>query len=285
MWVTYNAEATKADVDALAAKVKKTPYTLMSPVDDQADPIMLTAWGHQRTVTGASDPDVDTVLREVRAGRADARAGCRLHGRAAGQSPEALGLIAGAAALLRGARRGRCDHLRRRRGTTAADGTAPAAELRGRRVRAGHGGAPPAGRRDVVHRARPHRGRGGAAARVRHRADAGQPARHDDRLAGPVGAAEGVLRTDGLDGHGGMAMLRHSRKDGALMPGMATDAELKKLGTLNGKQAEILYLQLMTDHHKGGVHMAEGCVDQCTVGVGEAARPGHGRSAAVGDRR
>ncbi|WP_133909936.1 DUF305 domain-containing protein [Streptomyces sp. NBC_00582] len=56
-------------------------------------------------------------------------------------------------------------------------------------------------------------------------------------------------------------------EDGALMPGMATDTELKKLGTLNGKQAEVFYLQLMTAHHKGGIHMAEGCVAKCTVGV------------------
>jgi uncharacterized protein (DUF305 family) len=62
---------------------------------------------------------------------------------------------------------------------------------------------------------------------------------------------------------GGMA----SGKDGALMPGMATNTELKKLGELSGKQAEIFYLQLMTDHHKGGVHMAEGCVEKCKVGV------------------
>ncbi|MEV6291010.1 DUF305 domain-containing protein [Streptomyces sp. NPDC051896] len=57
------------------------------------------------------------------------------------------------------------------------------------------------------------------------------------------------------------------RGDGSLMPGMATDTELRKLQSLNGKQAEILYLQLMTDHHKGGIHMAEGCVAKCTVGV------------------
>ncbi|TVZ99522.1 MULTISPECIES: DUF305 domain-containing protein [unclassified Streptomyces] len=56
-------------------------------------------------------------------------------------------------------------------------------------------------------------------------------------------------------------------KDGALMPGMATNTELNKLQSLSGKQAEILYLQLMTDHHKGGIHMAEGCVAKCTVGV------------------
>ncbi|GAA2228226.1 DUF3105 domain-containing protein [Streptomyces indiaensis] len=64
VWVTYNADAGKADVDALAAKVKKTPYTLMSPVDDQKDPIMLSAWGHQRTVTGAKDPNVDAFFEK-----------------------------------------------------------------------------------------------------------------------------------------------------------------------------------------------------------------------------
>jgi uncharacterized protein (DUF305 family) len=58
-----------------------------------------------------------------------------------------------------------------------------------------------------------------------------------------------------------------SGKDGALMPGMATNSEMKKLDSLQGKQAEVFYLQLMTDHHKGGIHMAEGCVDKCTVGV------------------
>ncbi|MGW7209036.1 DUF3105 domain-containing protein [Streptomyces sp. NPDC054837] len=59
VWVTYTSKAKKADIDALAAKVKKTPYTLMSPYEKQAAPIMLTAWGHQRTVTSASDANVD----------------------------------------------------------------------------------------------------------------------------------------------------------------------------------------------------------------------------------
>ncbi|MET7700292.1 DUF3105 domain-containing protein [Streptomyces sp. NPDC005485] len=59
VWVTYNSKASDADVKALAAKVKKTPYTLMSPVADQKDPIMMSAWAHQRTVTSASDPNVD----------------------------------------------------------------------------------------------------------------------------------------------------------------------------------------------------------------------------------
>ncbi|MET9252920.1 DUF3105 domain-containing protein [Streptomyces sp. NPDC003717] len=64
VWVTYTSKAPKADVEALAAKVKKTPYSLMSPDDKQADPIMLSAWGHQRTVTGASDPNVDKFFAQ-----------------------------------------------------------------------------------------------------------------------------------------------------------------------------------------------------------------------------
>ncbi|MFF9276062.1 DUF305 domain-containing protein [Streptomyces griseosporeus] len=64
-------------------------------------------------------------------------------------------------------------------------------------------------------------------------------------------------------GMGGMP----EAKDGALMPGMATNSDLRKLRSLSGRQAEVFYLQLMTDHHKGGIHMAEGCVERCTVGV------------------
>jgi uncharacterized protein (DUF305 family) len=44
--------------------------------------------------------------------------------------------------------------------------------------------------------------------------------------------------------------------DGALMPGMATDTEMERLRESTGRDAEILYLQLMIDHHRGGVEMA-----------------------------
>lgn len=54
-------------------------------------------------------------------------------------------------------------------------------------------------------------------------------------------------------------------KPGALMPGMATKEELERLGSAEGRDAEVLYLQLMTDHHKGGVAMAQGCASQCTT--------------------
>jgi uncharacterized protein (DUF305 family) len=56
-------------------------------------------------------------------------------------------------------------------------------------------------------------------------------------------------------------------EDGALMPGMATNTQLAELGKASGRQAELLYLRLMIAHHKGGVHMAEGCVKRCVVGA------------------
>ncbi|MZD09751.1 DUF3105 domain-containing protein [Streptomyces sp. SID5785] len=62
VWVTYTGKAADADLKALEKKVRATPYSLMSPVEDQKDPIMLSAWGHQRTVKSASDPAVDAFF-------------------------------------------------------------------------------------------------------------------------------------------------------------------------------------------------------------------------------
>ncbi|MFJ3144252.1 DUF3105 domain-containing protein [Streptomyces halstedii] len=58
VWVTYNDKADDADVKALAERVGKTPYSLMSPVADQKDPLVLSAWGKQVTVKSASDARV-----------------------------------------------------------------------------------------------------------------------------------------------------------------------------------------------------------------------------------
>jgi uncharacterized protein (DUF305 family) len=59
----------------------------------------------------------------------------------------------------------------------------------------------------------------------------------------------------------------HEAHDGSLMPGMATNTELDQLRKARGKQAEILYLQLMTDHHKGGITMAQACGKLCAPGT------------------
>ncbi|MEU6085809.1 DUF3105 domain-containing protein [Streptomyces sp. NPDC047085] len=69
VWVTYTGKASKADVDALAAKVKKTPYSLMSPYENQDAPLVLSAWGHQVNVKSASDPAVNKFFSTYVQGR------------------------------------------------------------------------------------------------------------------------------------------------------------------------------------------------------------------------
>ncbi|GII55350.1 DUF305 domain-containing protein [Planotetraspora thailandica] len=41
------------------------------------------------------------------------------------------------------------------------------------------------------------------------------------------------------------------------MPGMASEADLNRLRAAQGKDAEVLFLQLMIRHHEGGVEMAQ----------------------------
>ncbi|MFG2594290.1 DUF305 domain-containing protein [Streptomyces sp. NPDC048438] len=44
--------------------------------------------------------------------------------------------------------------------------------------------------------------------------------------------------------------------DGSLMPGMATDTQLEALRAAEGRDAEVLFLRLMTVHHRAGADMA-----------------------------
>lgn len=60
--------------------------------------------------------------------------------------------------------------------------------------------------------------------------------------------------------HGG-----HETTSGSLMPGMATRTDIDQLSKARGEEAEVLFLQLLTAHHAGGVTMARACVKQCTV--------------------
>jgi uncharacterized protein (DUF305 family) len=41
------------------------------------------------------------------------------------------------------------------------------------------------------------------------------------------------------------------------MPGMATDEQLEELGAAGGADADRLFVELMSAHHQGGIHMAE----------------------------
>ncbi|MER7200984.1 hypothetical protein CG723_41720 [Streptomyces sp. CB01635] len=47
-----------------------------------------------------------------------------------------------------------------------------------------------------------------------------------------------------------------NRREGVLMPGTASRAELDTLRGARGKRADEVFLWLMIAHHRGGVHMA-----------------------------
>jgi uncharacterized protein (DUF305 family) len=44
------------------------------------------------------------------------------------------------------------------------------------------------------------------------------------------------------------------------MPGLASDGDLDRLGAARGDDAGALWLALMSNHHRGGVHMAEAAI-------------------------
>ncbi|PCG84656.1 DUF305 domain-containing protein [Streptomyces sp. WZ.A104] len=64
-----------------------------------------------------------------------------------------------------------------------------------------------------------------------------------------IGAMEGWLKRNGGDE-------RKQHHDHAGMPGMATEAQLKKLRAADGKAFDKLFLELMITHHQGAITMA-----------------------------
>lgn len=66
--------------------------------------------------------------------------------------------------------------------------------------------------------------------------------------------------TDPMPDMPGMSGMSHpvasTGAGGGVMPGMATEAELKKLRSLSGQELDVFFLQLMVRHHQGGAAMA-----------------------------
>jgi uncharacterized protein (DUF305 family) len=60
----------------------------------------------------------------------------------------------------------------------------------------------------------------------------------------------------GHEGHG------TSSPGTATMPGMATEEQLDRLEKASARSAEVLYLQLMIAHHRGGVGMAKAVLER-----------------------
>ena len=81
------------------------------------------------------------------------------------------------------------------------------------------------------------------------------------------------ITADAAGAHHHPAPSAASDPSSGLMPGMATMAELDALAAARGRDAEVLFLQLMYRHHLGGVAMAQAADAMLTGGpVKQAAR-------------
>ncbi|MBB5999611.1 DUF305 domain-containing protein [Streptomonospora salina] len=76
------------------------------------------------------------------------------------------------------------------------------------------------------------------------------------------GAQPAMAWMEGHGGHGGGQGGEGSGDDATgRMAGMASESEMTDLREAEGEQAEILFLQLMIDHHEGGIDMADAGAD------------------------
>jgi hypothetical protein len=66
VWITYRPDLPAAQIQQLAAKVKGTDYTFLSPFPGLDKPVSLQAWGYQLKVDNADDGRVDRFLEKYR---------------------------------------------------------------------------------------------------------------------------------------------------------------------------------------------------------------------------
>ncbi len=62
VWITYRSGLDQPQVDVLTSLANARDYTLLSPIDALAAPVVLTAWGIQLEVDDASDSRVEPFL-------------------------------------------------------------------------------------------------------------------------------------------------------------------------------------------------------------------------------
>lgn len=62
VWITYRSGLDQTQVGELTALANAREYTLLSPMDALAAPVVLTAWGIQLEVDDASDPRIEPFL-------------------------------------------------------------------------------------------------------------------------------------------------------------------------------------------------------------------------------
>lgn len=68
VWLTYQPDLAADQVEQLRALVRGKTYTLLSPYEGQATPVVVTAWGAQLPVERADDPRLNQFIAKYRQG-------------------------------------------------------------------------------------------------------------------------------------------------------------------------------------------------------------------------
>ena len=68
-WVTYSPDLPEDQVEELAELVEGNPYRMLSPLEGQESPIVVTAWGRQLEIESTEDDDLERFLRTYTDGR------------------------------------------------------------------------------------------------------------------------------------------------------------------------------------------------------------------------
>ncbi len=80
---------------------------------------------------------------------------------------------------------------------------------------------------------------------------------------GSTGMGSDAMSSSAM-GSGAMTAAVDAGSSAAVMPGMATNAEIQKLRNLKGEEADIYFLQLMIRHHQGGAPMMQYAAEHAT---------------------
>jgi len=68
VWISYNEDASDADVAALKELVGDRTYMLLTPFAAQEEPIKVSAWGVQMVADSPADPRIETFIQKYRQG-------------------------------------------------------------------------------------------------------------------------------------------------------------------------------------------------------------------------
>jgi hypothetical protein len=68
VWITYRPDLAKADINKLTTYAKGQTYLDLSPYPDLPAPVVVSAWGKQLKLTGASDPRLEAFVKKYKQG-------------------------------------------------------------------------------------------------------------------------------------------------------------------------------------------------------------------------